>query len=66
MSVTYNQCSHKRIRHSEDGFSVIEECPECCKAWLVQGITGEIIRLYGSIELRLTKAKAARIIEESK
>jgi hypothetical protein len=36
---------------------MIEECPTCCMAWIVRGITGEVIRLYGSYENRLIKER---------
>lgn len=48
---------HPLIRHSPDGFNMILECPECCIAWKVMGVTGEEIRLYGEYELRLTRQK---------
>ena len=51
---------HKRIRHSPDGVDIIEECPECCKAWLIKALSGEEIRLVGSsYELNLIKQKLA-------
>ena len=57
MSVTHAACQtagHARVRHSPDGFNVIEECPTCCMAWKIMGITGEVIRLaQSSYETRL-------------
>jgi hypothetical protein len=51
VSVTHAACQtagHARVRHSPDGFNVIEECPTCCMAWVIAGITGDITRLDGS------------------
>ncbi len=50
---------HKPSRLSNNGVDVILECPECCRAWLIQGITGDEIRLYGSYERRLIEQKIA-------
>ena len=50
-SLTLARClgqGHKPAQHSPDGFDKILECPVCCMAWLVKGITGEEIRLTGS------------------
>lgn len=39
-------------------FDKIIECPKCCMAWFVNGITGEEIRLAGSsCERRLCEQK---------
>ena len=40
--------NHSTVTHSPEGFDKIVECPTCCKAWLVRGFTGEVVRLFGS------------------
>lgn len=55
-SVTLKACrdkGHSRSRHSPDGFNIIEECPECYAAWMIQGVTGEEIRLAHSYAERV-------------
>jgi hypothetical protein len=51
--------SHKRIAHSPNGVDMIEECPNCCIAWIIKP-SGEEIRLYGSYEERLVKQSIER------
>ena len=49
MSKSLRECEskhHRRTRHSPDGFNIIEECETCHARWLIQGITGEVIRLW--------------------
>ena len=61
VSKTYQTCQlakHQTFRHSPDGFDTIVECPVCCMAWLIKGVTGEQIRLEGSsYERRLIEQK---------
>lgn len=44
-SVSFDKCQHSRVRHSPDGFNIIEECHECMKAWQIMGVTGDVILL---------------------
>lgn len=60
-SVTYGKCHHHRIRHSPDGFNIIEECFECVKAWQIMGITGEVIQLPDSWMSRLIREKEVTV-----
>jgi hypothetical protein len=60
-SVSYDNCKHKKTSHSPDGFDCIEECKTCLMAWLIKGITGEVIRLTNSsYETRLIKQAIAK------
>ena len=62
-SLTLARCrgqGHIPVRHSPNAVDLILECPVCCMAWLVKGITGEEIRLHGSYELRLTQQRIER------
>jgi hypothetical protein len=61
LSLAYcDTLEHTRIRHSPDGVDIIEECPECCKAWLIKAGTGEEIRLIdSSYETRLVNQRLA-------
>ena len=56
MSVSYTKCkdaNHNRVRHSPDGFNIIEECFECFAAWQIFGVTGEIVKLADSWMVRV-------------
>lgn len=55
-SVSHDKCQaagHHRVRHSPDGFNIIEECHSCMSAWQIQGITGEITKLADSWMVRV-------------
>lgn len=54
-SVSYNSCKHDRIRHSPNGFDIVEECRACFKAWLIQGITGDVTLLPDSYMVRVMR-----------
>ncbi len=60
-STSYSKCQHSRIRHSPDGFNIIEECFECVKAWQIMGITGEVILLPDSWMARLVREQEVKI-----
>jgi len=55
MNKSFNECKHAKFSHSPNGIDKIAECSICCKAWIIKGITGEIIQIYGSIPDRLLK-----------
>lgn len=64
--MTTSQCHHFKVRHSPNGVDIIEECEECCKAWIVKP-TGEIWRLWhSSYERRLTEQKLARELRDGR
>lgn len=64
----YQRCEkqgHKRARHSPDGFSIIEECPQCCMAFHLHPAIAFPVRMHGSsYEKRLTMqaSQLARLI----
>jgi hypothetical protein len=60
MSKSFNDCKHTKSYNSPDGIDKIAECSICCKAWLVKGITGEVIEIYGSTPNRLLKQAIER------
>ena len=58
VTARFEQCEHEKIRHSPNGVDIIEECEECCKAWIVKP-TGEVWRLWNSsYETRLLQQKS--------
>lgn len=63
-SISWDDCTVRKHSdqgkvtiHSPNSVDLIYECTKCCKAWMVNGLTGEIIRLYGSYETRLVQQK---------
>jgi hypothetical protein len=58
-STSFDNCHHVKTRHSDDGFTIIHECPECCAIWKTWP-SGDIARIYGLGVLRLVKQKMER------
>ena len=60
-SITYEKCKHSKIRHSPDGFNLIEECFDCMKAWHIAGITSEVTLLPTSWMVRVSREQETLI-----